>query len=131
MVGGIRDGIKAKPLDTTSEQARYRHCLDSVPLGGLVLTRLDRPYLLDFRSHRIWIADYPAGPARPYGMPMGIDGPALSSFLSKNGINWGLMLIVIRRTGVTITEVIWLLTCPLGFDMIWLNCSPFRIVSSN
>jgi hypothetical protein len=61
-------GLNNAPLVTIEERERYAKMLDSVPQGSRVLTRLDKPFLIDLKKHTIWIADFPGGASLPPGM---------------------------------------------------------------
>ena len=48
----------------------------AVPKGAVLLTRLQYPFLLDFRRNTVFIADYPGGSSPPPGMPFFQGGEA-------------------------------------------------------
>src|SRR4028118_678173 len=62
--------------------------LDSVPQKSIVLTRLDNPFLMNFKKHTIWIADYPGGASLPPGMPSFKGEEALADYLLSQSIRY-------------------------------------------
>src|SRR4028119_2034746 len=58
-LNNIALGVNNVPLGTLEEREKYAKMLDSVPQKSIVLTRLDNPFLMDFKKHTIWIADFP------------------------------------------------------------------------
>ena len=88
LLGNISDAISGRRLHTPAETAQYQHLLDSVPEGAIVLTRLDRPYLLNFHRNTIWLADYPGGASLPPGLPYRKGPQALADYLLSAGIRY-------------------------------------------
>lgn len=81
-------GLKNVPLVTLDEREKYSKILASVPKGEIVLTRLDKPFLMDFKKHTIWIADYPGGASLPPGMPSFKGEEALADYLVSKSIRY-------------------------------------------
>jgi hypothetical protein len=52
------------------------------------LASVDNPFLLDFRTHSINIADYPGAASLPPGWPSRQDGEALARYLLANHIRY-------------------------------------------
>ncbi|MCX6343492.1 MAG: hypothetical protein NT018_00290 [Armatimonadetes bacterium] len=84
----MRSSRTAPSLDDANTAARYRRILRSVPKGETVLTRLDKPYLLGFRDHQVFIADWPGGASPPPGLPFGKGGEALSRYLIVKDVRY-------------------------------------------
>jgi hypothetical protein len=76
------------PLVTLDEREKYSKMLDSVPEGEIVLTRLDKPFLMNFKKHTIWIADCPGGASLPPGMPSFKGEEALADYLVSKSIRY-------------------------------------------
>jgi hypothetical protein len=76
------------PLVTLDEREKYSKMLDSVPEGEIVLTRLDKPFLMNFKKHTIWIADCPGGASLPPGMPSFKGEEALADYLVSHSIRY-------------------------------------------
>lgn len=81
-------GLKNVPLVTLSEREKYAKMLDSVPQEEIVLTRLDKPFLMNFKNHKVWIADYPGGASLPPGMPSFKGEEALANYLVSKSIRY-------------------------------------------
>lgn len=84
----VARGLKNVPLVTLDEREKYSKILDSVPEGEIVLTRLDKPFLMNFKKHTIWIADYPGGASLPPGMPSFKGEEALADYLVSKSIRY-------------------------------------------
>jgi hypothetical protein len=84
----IASALKNVPLVTLDEREKYSKMLDSVPEGEIVLTRLDKPFLINFKKHTIWIADYPGGASLPPGMPSFKGEEALADYLVSQSIRY-------------------------------------------
>ncbi|MBE9123822.1 hypothetical protein IQ269_24240 [Tychonema sp. LEGE 07199] len=87
-VENIASGLKNVPLVTLDEREKYSKMLNSVPEGEIVLTRLDKPFLMNFKKHTIWIADYPGGASLPPGMPSFKGEEALADYLVSKSIRY-------------------------------------------
>ena len=87
-ISSIALGLKNIPLVTLGEREKYAKMLDSVPEGEKVLTRLDKPFLMNFKKHTIWIADYPGGASLPPGMPSFKGEEALADYLVSQSIRY-------------------------------------------
>ena len=84
----IRWGVRGGPLDPPRTVRQYAELFRDVPPGEPILTRLAKPYLLDFRKHRIYLADWPGGASPPPGMPS-FQGPErLAEYLTRLSIRY-------------------------------------------
>jgi hypothetical protein len=81
-------GLRNVPLVTLDEREKYSKMLDSVPEGEIVLTRLDKPFLMNFKKHTIWIADLPGGASLPPGMPSFKGEEAVADYLVSQSIRY-------------------------------------------
>ena len=84
----LASGLRNLPLVRLDEREKYSKMLDSVPEGEIVLTRLDKPFLINFKKHTIWIADWPGGPSLPPGMPSFKGEQALADYLVSPSIRY-------------------------------------------
>jgi hypothetical protein len=84
----IASAFKNVPLVTLDEREKYSKMLDSVPEKEIVLTRLDKPFLMNFKKHTIWIADYPGGASLPPGMPSFKGEEPLADYLVSQSIRY-------------------------------------------
>ena len=81
-------GLRNIPLVIPNEREKYSKMLDSIPKGEIVLTRLDKPFLMNFKKHTIWIADLPGGASPPPGMPSFKGEEALADYLVSQSIRY-------------------------------------------
>jgi hypothetical protein len=84
----IEAGMKNSHLVSDEELLQYRKMQQSIPQGETVLTRLAKPFLLDFRQNKIFIADYPGGASLPPGMPFFRGAEALADYLNSKSIRY-------------------------------------------
>ena len=84
----ITMGVNNVPLVTLEKREKYAKMLDSVPEKSIVLTRLDKPFLMNFNKHTIWIADWPGGASLPPGMPSFKGEEALADYLVSQSIRY-------------------------------------------
>ena len=84
----LASALRNLPLVTLDEREKYSKMLDSVPEGEIVLTRLDKPFLMNFKKHTIWIADWPGGASLPPGMPSFKREQALADYLVSQSIRY-------------------------------------------
>ena len=87
-INNIALGVNNVPLVTLEERKKYARILDSVPQKSRVLTRLDNPFLMNFKKHTIWIADFPGGASLPPGMPSFKGEEALADYLVSHLIRY-------------------------------------------
>lgn len=77
-------------LDPTVEQDRANtlKLQSHVPTGEVILARLGRNYLFDFKRNPIWIADYPGAASPNPGLPI-FEGPeTMRQYLLDQGIRY-------------------------------------------
>jgi hypothetical protein len=87
-INNISWGVNNVPLVTLEEREKYAKMLDSVPQKSIVLTRLDNPFLMNFKKHTIWIADFPGGASLPPGMPSFKGEETLADYLVSHSIRY-------------------------------------------
>jgi hypothetical protein len=87
-IDNIAWGVNNVPLVTLEEREKYAKMLDSVPQKSIVLTRLETPFLLNFKKHTIWIADFPGGASLPPGMPSFKGEETLADYLVSHSIRY-------------------------------------------
>jgi hypothetical protein len=83
----IRIGITDKPLVSTDEAARYTKLQQSVPPGEVLLTRMGKPFLLNFKRNDILLVDM-AEASPPPGMPFFRGSAALAQYLRSQSIRY-------------------------------------------
>jgi len=84
---GVRRGIQRAPLVPSPEIAAYQHLQRSIPRGEVILTRLEKPFLLDFKRNTVFLVDY-AVASPPPGMPLSEGGEALARYLTSQSIRY-------------------------------------------
>ena len=84
----LGSALRKVPLVTLDEREKYSKMLDSVPEGEIVLTRLDKPFLMNFKKHKIWIADLPGGASLPPGLPSFKGEEAVADYLVSQSIRY-------------------------------------------
>jgi hypothetical protein len=77
---GVRRAIQRAPLVPSPEIAAYQRLQQSVPQGEVILTRLEKPFLLDFKRNTVFVVDY-AVASPPPSMPLRQGGEALAQYL--------------------------------------------------
>ena len=84
----IRAGLFGPSYIQPAERLAYRAMQGSIPEGEPVLTRLGRPFLLDFKRNPIYLADWPGGASPAPGLPS-FQGPEpLARYLRNQGIRY-------------------------------------------
>jgi hypothetical protein len=84
----IKAGISNIPMISDKEFLQYSKMQSSIPPGEVLLERLAKPFLLDFRRNTIFIADYPGGASMPPGMPFFKGPDALADYLISKSIRY-------------------------------------------
>jgi hypothetical protein len=84
----IRSGMTATPIVTPEDRNLSARLQDSIPGGAAVLTDLDHPFLLDFRRHRLYVADFIGTWGAPPGMPFQKGPHALREYLLDQSIQY-------------------------------------------
>jgi hypothetical protein len=84
---GVRRAIERAPLVQSPEIAAYQRLQESVPRGEVILTRLEKPFLLDFKRNTVFVVDY-AVASPPPGMPLREGGEALARYLTSHSTRY-------------------------------------------
>ncbi|WP_293330370.1 hypothetical protein [Microcoleus sp. CAWBG58] len=84
----IEFGLTNPSLVTAKQKSQYVAMQESVPQGETVLTRLDAPFILDFKRNQIFLADWPGGASLPPGMPVFKGPEALANYLVSKSIRY-------------------------------------------
>ena len=82
-------------------RSEYTALQAAIPTNGAVLETLAYAFLLDFRQHRIYMADVPGGASLPPGWPARKTGEALADYLERSGIRY---LAYSYHDGVELTD---------------------------
>lgn len=84
----IKAGLSNTTLISDAERHQYTAMQQALPDSETVLTRLKKPFLLNFDRNRILIVDYPGGSSPPPGMPFFKGAEALADYLVSQSIRY-------------------------------------------
>jgi hypothetical protein len=89
-VGSIGRAMKASQAAGFKRwfERRYAKMQQAVPAGAVLLTRLEFPFVLDFRRNRVFIVDSPGGSSPPPGMPSFEGGEPLARYLCARSVRY-------------------------------------------
>ncbi|MEG3929961.1 MULTISPECIES: hypothetical protein [unclassified Microcoleus] len=87
-VKNIKFGLTNPSLVSAKQKLQYAALQQSIPQGETVLTRLDTPFILDFKRNQILLADWPGGASLPPGMPVFKGDEALANYLVSKSIRY-------------------------------------------
>jgi hypothetical protein len=87
-VKNIKFGQTNPSLVSAKQKLQYAALQQSIPQGETVLTRLDAPFILDFKRNQIFLADWPGGASLPPGMPAFKGPEALANYLVSKSIRY-------------------------------------------
>jgi hypothetical protein len=85
---GLQSGLRNKMLVRESEAAAYGRMQNAVPAGAVLLERLEKPFLLNFKRNPVLIVDWPGGASPPPGMPSFKGSEALADYLVSKSIRY-------------------------------------------
>ncbi len=84
----IRIGLGNLPLVTNQEIEQYLKMQKSVPKGEMILARVEKPFLLDFKRNKIFVVDIPGEASPPPGMPLYKGCEPLADYLLSQSIRY-------------------------------------------
>ncbi|AFZ08983.1 hypothetical protein Osc7112_4696 [Oscillatoria nigro-viridis PCC 7112] len=87
-VKNIKFGLTSPSLVSAKQKLQYAALQQSIPQGETVLTRLDAPFILDFKRNQLFLADWPGGASLPPGMPAFKGPEALANYLVSKSIRY-------------------------------------------
>jgi hypothetical protein len=85
---GLKFALTDTPIVPPNVQAEYAAVQQAIPTDAPALASVDNPFLFDFRTHSISIADYPGAASLPPGWPSHQDGEALARYLLANHLRY-------------------------------------------
>ncbi|HEY1993567.1 MAG TPA: hypothetical protein VGG81_04115 [Edaphobacter sp.] len=85
---GLKFALLDTPIVPPNIQAEYAAVQQAIPTDAATLASVDNPFLFDFRTHSIHIADYPGAASLPPGWPARQDGEALARYLLANHLRY-------------------------------------------
>lgn len=86
--GSLKLGLLNSELVPERELAQYENLQNSVPAGQIILARLDRNFLFDFKRNQIYLADSPGIVSPSPGMPYGKGSEALAGYLLEQKVRY-------------------------------------------
>jgi hypothetical protein len=84
----FRAALHDTPIVPQSKKEQYEAVQNSLPIGAKVLATANEPFLFDFKTRDIDIADYPGTASLPSGWPSTSDGEALAKYLIAHDIRY-------------------------------------------
>jgi hypothetical protein len=84
----IKAGIDGVSMISQQQIAQYIKMQESIPEGETLLTRLKKPFLLNFKRNTIFIADWPGGASPPPGMPLFKGSEPLADYLTSQSLKY-------------------------------------------
>jgi hypothetical protein len=87
-VKNIKFGLTNPSLVSAKQKLQYAALQQSIPQEETVLTRLDAPFILDFKRNQLFLADWPGGASLPPGMPAFKGPEALANYLVSKSIRY-------------------------------------------
>jgi hypothetical protein len=87
-VKNIKFGLTNPSLVSAKQKLQCCILQQSIPQGETVLTRLDAPFILDFKRNQLFLADWPGKASLAPGMPASKDPQALANYLVSKSIRY-------------------------------------------
>jgi len=84
----IKSGINNIALVSEQQTAQHIKMQQSIAEGETLLTRLEKPFLLNFKRNKILLADWPGGSTPPPGMPLYKGSEPLADYLTSQSIKY-------------------------------------------
>jgi len=84
----LTNGLTGKLHYWTSLRTLYQMAQAAVPADAKILTYTDTPFLFDFTSNSIFVADWPGESSPPPGMPVNQGGEAVAAYLLAQNIRY-------------------------------------------
>jgi len=84
----IKRSIANVRIVSDEDVEEYEKVQQSVPAGEPILTRLDKPFLLNFKRNTVFAADWPGQASPPPGMPLSEGSEALARYLVSQSIRY-------------------------------------------
>jgi hypothetical protein len=85
---GLKSALVDAPILPPSVQAEYAAVQQAIPTDAPALASVDNPFLFDFRTRSISLADYPGAASLAPGWPSRQDGEALARYLLAHHLRY-------------------------------------------
>lgn len=86
--GALHGSLSGRSLSSPEIEQQYRAINAALPSDGVTLENLAQPFLLNERTHKIFMLDWPGAAGAPPGWPFGKDATAVASYLQKNAVRY-------------------------------------------
>ncbi|MFH1968373.1 MAG: hypothetical protein ABIJ84_03230 [bacterium] len=86
--GNLKIGLMNSDLINENEFKQYSDLQKAVPEGEIIIARLDRNFLFDFKRNAIYINDAPGGSSLPPGIPLKSGGEAMANYFLSHDIKY-------------------------------------------
>ena len=86
--GSFKLGLMNSDLLPASDLEQYSALQQAVPAGELILARLDRNFLFDFKRNPVYIIDSPGIASPPPGLPYGQGSEVLANYLLEHNVRY-------------------------------------------
>ena len=80
--------IAGEPVGSETERRALSELQAAMPASGAVLATLPNPFLLDLRSHRVYLNSLPGMAGLPPGLPVFAGGEEVASYLQAHSIRY-------------------------------------------
>jgi len=87
-IHNIKLGLNNVALVSKQEVEQYTKMLQTIPKDQTILTRLEKPFLLNFSQNKIFIADWPGGASPPPSLPTFKGSEPLADYLTSKAIRY-------------------------------------------
>jgi hypothetical protein len=85
---GLKSALVDAPILPPSVQAEYAAVQQAIPTDAPALASVDNPFLFDFRTRSISLADYPGAASLAPGWPSRQDGETLARYLLAHHLRY-------------------------------------------
>ncbi|MDD2757936.1 MAG: hypothetical protein PHD72_00990 [Patescibacteria group bacterium] len=85
---GVKIGLLNTEMISAEELGQYKSLQNSVPPQEIILARLDRNFLFDFKRNNIFIIDLPGGSSLPPGLPFREGSEKMADYLLSVGVKY-------------------------------------------
>jgi hypothetical protein len=82
-----KEGLEHTSLVSEREMAEYQRLQGSIPPGDVLLARLEKPFLLDFKRNPVLVLDW-ASASPPPGLPFSRGSEPLARYLGSQSIRY-------------------------------------------
>jgi hypothetical protein len=86
--GRPKIGLINSDLVSEKELKQYSDLQKSVPAGEIIIARLDKNFLFDFKRNRIYINDSPGGSSLPPGIPLKSGSESMANYFLSHNIKY-------------------------------------------